>query len=380
MKSVKDMLEEVMHELGINENINSDEIKTARVFLDKLNKYLYQKSNTGYISEFHEYWKDAHKKILNMKVNKIQARRIALKFEEVFANRELYSSIQISPSINRDGLNAKNIANIRFFTAIQDFKIDIYKKGRDPFQEFHKHPEWFNAKDITSNPKIIHDFLVYLEATGSQGDKREKWMLNAAQFLIDFYNGEAFDIYSKCNNDVEEVRNHLADRSQIGYSRKKADMFLRDMIDWGVWKPGKNIEKLNVASDANTMRVALRSGLLELPFPLLASYLDVYCYQYSYTDIMTQEAWRTVWTTWITIENNHCPPSPASMDYLIYKSIGKSNCANSESRRKCSTCILNDICPTEKRNLKGPKSISIYGMTGWESGKTDSGGGGGIMS
>ena len=121
MKSVKDMLEEVMHELGINENINSDEIKTARVFLDKLNKYLYQKSNTGYISEFHEYWKDAHKKILNMKVNKIQARRIALKFEEVFANRELYSSIQISPSINRDGLNAKNIANIRFFTADSRF-------------------------------------------------------------------------------------------------------------------------------------------------------------------------------------------------------------------------------------------------------------------
>ena len=101
--------------------------------------------------------------------------------------------------------------------------------------------------------------MVYLEATGSQGDKREKWMLNAAQFLIDFYNGEAFDIYSKCNNDVEEVRNHLADRSQIGYSIKKADMFLRDMIDWGVWKPGKNIEKLNVASDANTMRLALRS-------------------------------------------------------------------------------------------------------------------------
>ena len=43
-------------------------------------------------------------------------------------------------------------------------------------------------------------------------------------------------------------------------------------------------------------------------------------------------------------------------------------------------CIMNDICPEEKRNLKPPKSISIKGMTGWESEITDDGGGGGIMA
>lgn len=67
-----------------------------------------------------------------------------------------------------------------------------------------------------------------------------------------------------------------------------------------------------------------------------------------------------------------------NMDYLIYKSIGRKSCLL--NARKCNKCIMNDICPIEKRKLKPPKSISIKGMTGWESGSTDEGGGGGIMS
>lgn len=172
----------------------------------------------------------------------------------------------------------------------------------------------------------------------------------------------------------------LADVNEIGYSRKKADMFIRDMFDWNIWVPGKNRDKLNVASDSNTMRVALRSGLLETEIPLLTSYLGVYCYQYSLVDDMTQEAWRIVWNEWNKIPDNSAPPAPASMDYLIYKSIGKKCCL--KNKRKCSTCVMNTICPNDrkKRNLKSPKSISIMGMTGWESGRTDDGGGGGIMA
>ena len=203
-------------------------------------------------------------------------------------------------------------------------------------------------------------------------------MLAAADFLIEKCNGDAYDIFSMCNQDVIRVRELIADLNKIGFSRKKADMFIRDMFDWDVWQAGKNIEEMNVASDTNTMRVALRTGVLETQIPLLASYLDVYCYQYSYMDAMTQRAWRTVWDEWRKIPNNSCPQTPASMDYFIYKSIGKSNCK--PNARKCAICVLDSVCPQEKRNLKPPKSISIIGMTGWESGKTDGGGGGGIMS
>lgn len=377
MKSVKNLLEEVLKELGIDSKIEFDEITTTRLFLDKLNKYFYQKSGV-YVSDFHHYWEKNHKEILNISIDDEQAIKIAKKFDEVFSNREEFIDIEISPKINKEGLTSNNIANVRFFTAIQDFKINIYKKDRDPFQQFLKTPDWFDANKIVNDKSIIYEFLDYLDATGSQGDKRTKWMRNAADFLIEYCESDAFNIYEKCGNDVLEVRSLLADKMEIGYSRKKADMFLRDMMDWKVWKPGKNIQSLNVASDSNTMRIALRTGLLKMPIPLLASYLDVYCHQYGLMDKMTQEAWRRVWEVWKELPNNSCPPTPASMDYLVYKSIGKANCLL--NARKCSKCLMNYICPKEKRNLKPPKSISIKGMTGWDSGTTDEGGGGGIMA
>jgi hypothetical protein len=374
------MLEELLNEIGINEEIKFDEITTSRIILDKINKYFYQKkkSEDDYISNYHTYWKNNHKDILNLSINEKKAYEIARRFNEIFNDRDKYNYVEISPRLNRNGLSVNNIANVRFFTAIQDFKVNIYKNGRDPFQQYLMTPEWFDAKEIIYDESIVNKLLKYLDADGSQGDKRQKWMINASKFLLERCDGDAYKIFNICGNDVLKVRNLLADEMEIGYSRKKADMFIRDMLDWRVWQDGKNIDKLNVASDTNTMRIALRTGLLETSIPLLASYLDVYCYQYGLVDNKTQEAWRCVWEKWKEISTDTCPPTPASMDYMIYKSIGKAYCLM--NARKCNSCFLNDICPEEKRNLKPPKSISIKGMTGWESGITDEGGGGGIMA
>jgi hypothetical protein len=43
-------------------------------------------------------------------------------------------------------------------------------------------------------------------------------------------------------------------------------------------------------------------------------------------------------------------------------------------------CIFKDICQPEKKILQPPKSISQKQATGWDSGKTDEGGGLGISS
>ena len=66
----------------------------------------------------------------------------------------------------------------------------------------------------------------------------------------------------------------------MGFKEKKADIFLRDMADFEVWNYSSGSEQINVASDANTMRVALRTGILKGRTPLLSSFLDVHCYQY----------------------------------------------------------------------------------------------------
>ena len=43
-------------------------------------------------------------------------------------------------------------------------------------------------------------------------------------------------------------------------------------------------------------------------------------------------------------------------------------------------CIFTDVCGAERKILNAPSSISIEGRTGWKSGKTNEGGGGGISS
>jgi hypothetical protein len=174
------------------------------------------------------------------------------------------------------------------------------------------------------------------------------------------------------------------------------------MADLGVWKYQKNIEKLDVMSDKNTMRVALRTGILQFRIPLLASFLDVFCYQYSMVDRLNREAWRRVWEEWDKIYNNHKPPTPASMDYLIFR-LGKIACR--PNKRFCPPgknigekkleslipqdrlifrsnryCIFSEVCRSERKILNAPNSISIEGRTGWKSGKTNEGGGGGISS
>lgn len=81
---------------------------------------------------------------------------------------------------------------------------------------------------------MIGDFLRYLEVTGSQGDKRYKWMLAAAEFLVREYAGDAFNILDGCSGDAKVIRDKLASAGYLGYSYKKADVRLRDMAEWDI--------------------------------------------------------------------------------------------------------------------------------------------------
>jgi len=108
------------------------------------------------------------------------------------------------------------------------------------------------------------------------------------------------------------------------------------------------------------------------------------------------------WEEWGKISDNQRPPTPASMDYLIFR-LGKIACRPSKrfcppgkevSKKKLESlipqdrlifkfdryCIFSDVCRPERKILNAPKSISIEGRTGWKSGKSNEGGGGGISS
>ena len=375
-----------------------DEYELAANVLNEINRFLYQKKATlpsEYISEFHKYWEENHEKVLHPKVN---PNGECLAVAKVLEN--IYESNIIKVQLDTLDLTKEEIANVRFFTAIQDFNIDVHARS-NPFEFYKRHPDCFKPKKVKDNDLLVDELLNFLGAQ-SQRDKRKPWMLNSAKLLVEKYDSSAYKINEAHKRDVVEIVKALTTEERYGFSTKKAHMFLRDMADLGVWQYKRNIEKLDVMSDKNTMRVALRTGILQFRIPLLASFLDVFCYQYSMVDRLNREAWRKVWEEWGKVSNNHRPPTPASMDYLIFR-IGKIACRPHKrfcppekdvSEKKLESllpqdrlifrgnryCIFSDVCQLERKILNAPNSISIEGRTGWKSGKTNEGGGGGISS
>jgi len=96
----------------------------------------------------------------------------------------------------------------------------------------------------------------------SQTDKRLDFARNAARFLLD-KNISAFEIASYYNDDAVQIREALVNTPNIGYGLKKANMFIRDMFEWNIWLGLKNFDKMDVASDINTIKLALRTGILQ---------------------------------------------------------------------------------------------------------------------
>lgn len=402
MSEFLDFLEKLSMHCGLKFNAEmfrgEDEYELVANVLNEINRFFYQKKATlpsEYVSEFHKYWKEQHEKILSPKINSNgECFAVAKVLEEIYRNNT------IKVQLDTLDLTKEEIANVRFFTAIQDFNIDVHARS-NPFEFYKRHPDCFNPKKVKDNDLLADELLNFLGAL-SQRDKRKPWMLNSARLLVDKYDSSAYNINEIHNGNVVEIIEALTAEERYGFSIKKVHMFLRDMADLGVWKYKSNVEKLDVMSDKNTMRVALRTGILQLRIPLLASFLDVFCYQYSMVDRFNREAWRKVWEEWDKISNNHRPLTPASMDYLIFR-IGKIACRPNKricppereiSEKKLESlipqdrlifksdryCIFRDICKLERKMLNAPNSISIEGRTGWKSGKTNEGGGGGISS
>jgi len=171
----------------------------------------------------------------------------------------------------------------------------------------------------------------------SQSDKRVKYAKTAAQLLLDHNLKEPYELLGFCQNDFEKVRNLMISNRGSGFGNKKTDMFLRDMYILNVWPNGKNLDKIDVASDINTLKVALRSGILRTEIPLLSSFLDIFCYQYILMDEQSALAWRQVWEKWGEKYPEECIESPCLIDYLIYRVIGKEFCKEKLVTFQCDT-------------------------------------------
>lgn len=408
-------------------------IESSREIIKEINSFLYTNypgigtvnalnKEFDYFSDFHKFWEKHHKEILNMKINIKNCEQVADILHEVYLKTE---GKVFSDLYDTDGLTDDEICRVRFLTANQDFR------GSRNFTELAKvyknDPDVFSVDYIINNPE---DFLKKIKITDlSQTDKRIKYAKTISSFLIERHQKSPYHLLAYYNYDVYALRQDLINCNGAGYGNKKTDMFIRDMIILGVWKKVNGFEKIDVASDINTIKVALRTGILSSEIPLLSSFLDIFCYQYGYVDEMNAKAWRTVWEIW----NNKYQEkieSPSLLDFFIYRIVGREFCKtnlftyncenghtfywNTKAKSICpeckgkaavisgqymcdvddgsivtkrvlpqyKNCPFKDICDiNNSKKLQPPKSISILGQTGWYSAYSEKNcGGGGLMA
>jgi hypothetical protein len=317
------------HELSIDE---------TKLIISKINEYFFTNydgigytnildSDFEYFSEFHKFWEKYHKIILNPTVDERQCEKVAGILHQVYIKYgrslfyELYETSFLKP---------EEICKIRYFSANQNFRGSrVYK---NLFQIYANDPSIFDKENINQNPE---DFLKNIGVTSlSQNDKRVKFAKTASQILINNHL-EPYGLLEFLGNDISKVREVLIANRGAGFGNKKTDMFLRDMVVLGVWKNVKNFEKIDVASDVNTIKVALRSGILKTDIVLLSSFLDIFCYQYELIDKINALAWRRVWEIWRERYPSECVESPCLIDFFVYRIIGKDFCKESLAIFEC---------------------------------------------
>ena len=420
----------------------TDDVTLARRILERLNAHFHQtydgngvgtlnEKEYQYLPDFHKYWEAHHAEIINARIDRQQARIAARALHEA---RLKYGENIFNVTLNTRGLSRRALVQVRFFTANQDFR----EPPEDQFGKYLEDDTQFEARTIAEDTAGFLSFLGMSRL--SQNDKRLDFARHAAAFLLE-RQMTAYNIAAYFDNDAEKIRQGFLANVGMGYGPKKTNMFIRDMVVLGVWPNLSNMQVIDVASDRNTMKLALRTRILQTEIPLLSSFLDIFGYQYGYIDEMSATAWRTVWEEWKAIEPATAPAAPCMMDFLLYR-IGREYCedklvefvCDNEHRffhfgarlklcRQCrasltpvrrlipcqvnanqlphdedgtllldkmnllrifgGVCIFESTCrpkASDFRKLSPPKAISIIGRTGW----TDSyafkdEGGGGMM-
>lgn len=443
MNKLSNFCSEIKTAIGETDTLS---ISDARKVVKSINDFLYTNypdigttlvlgEYREYFSDFHKFWEEHHKEILDCKIDDDKCEHVADALRAIYvktdgaAFRELYDTC---------GLKKEDICRVRFLTANQDFRgsLDFVKLAKI----FKADPSIFDEELIKDDPAT---FIRKIGITDkSQNDKRNDYAETVSQFLLN-KGCDPFNLIYKYNKDIFKLREDIIACNGAGYGKKKTDMFLRDMVVLGVWEDVTGFDKIDVASDVNTIKVALRTGIIKTEIPLVSSFLDIFCYQYSYIETMNASAWRKVWEIWNEKYPAECIESPCLIDYFVYNVIGKQFCKeilyqfkcetqahtflwHSGRNKTCQVCLKNGIkritaqpiarmmpcsneegyvairetpyvmslpnekkiseCPfkeicQENRYLQPPKSISILGQTGWTTAYARKGeGGGGLMA
>lgn len=437
-----DELQCFVHRLCSLADYATDEmpVENARGVIELLNDFLYTsydgigtvhelEQDRPFVSDLHRYWNRNHDAILDLRVNSEACEKVAECLHDAWVRTD---GKAFSELYDTCGLDPESVCRVRLFTANQDFNTSLdFKKFAAAYK---KDKRLFDERWILDNPET---FLSALKLGSlSQTDKRVKYAKSICQFVIERCSSP-YELINYYDRDLIGLREDLINCVGAGYGYKKTDMFIRDMCVLGVWKNVSGFDTIDVASDSNTMRIALRTGIISAAIPLVSSFLDYFGLQYTAVKRASAAAWRAVWEIWRARYPNDSPNSPCLLDYFVYGVVGRQFCKEilvtytcenghvtkgKSGKRRCPICkgafqakvkslpckdveghlalretpfIKSHIarpnythCPFESvcieydgRGLNPPKAISILGRTGWAEAYSYRGvGGGGISS
>ena len=204
-----------------------------------------------------------------MQISDEACEKVADELHEVYVRTEGKAFAEI---YDTNGLSADEICRVRLLTANQDFRGS--RNYKELSEIYLSDPTIFDEKQIINSPA---DFVKSIGITElSQNDKRVRYAKQISQFLLE-HNSAPYDIIKVFDNDVTRLRNALIEFDGAGYGNKKTDMFIRVMVVLGVWNRVKGFDDIDVASDVNTIKIALRTGILTSEIPIISSFLDIFC-------------------------------------------------------------------------------------------------------
>lgn len=206
----------------------------------------------------------------NTMMTKTQKQELLKKVEtliKMYQNNELGG--EVMPEDSNPNLDKSSKENYLYFTLpmalnYQRNSYTLWESALKTYQD--KTTNFvFNPKEVLKrNFEDVQEALTKYKVALQKNKQTEIW-IKLCETIVDKYDGDIRNLFTKYNNDVDKIRNHIQKECKKDYpylSGTKICNYWLYVIYQYTDKTYSNIEKLNVAPDTHVVKSTYKLGLL----------------------------------------------------------------------------------------------------------------------